>query len=214
MKNFFSSLLKNIGRCFSVQNLPWHFLAIILTYIIVVSGFDWSYFLATRSPVLMRIMFPAVILGALLPIIVPLLLLLIGRLKKNDKLIETGWAIGQAALIGAFISGFYKAFTGRIHPSLIDTALDISRQFQIGFLRGGVFWGWPSSHTTVAFAMAFTIIVFYPKQRILSAIVFFYALYIGFGISLTIHWFSEFIAGAIFGIIIGLVVGKSYRNMK
>jgi hypothetical protein len=26
--------------------------------------------------------------------------------------------------------------------------------FRFGFWRGGVCWGWPSSHTTIAFAMA------------------------------------------------------------
>ena len=34
--------------------------------------------------------------------------------------------------------------------------------------------------------------------------------YIGLGVSMTIHWFSDFAAGAILGTIIGLVVGRSF----
>jgi len=39
-----------------------------------------------------------------------------------------------------------------------------------------------------------------------------YALYVGIGVSMTIHWFSDFAAGIIFGSMIGMVVGKSYRE--
>jgi hypothetical protein len=48
-----------------------------------------------------------------------------------------------------------------------------------------------------------------PKQRWLGFITIAYACYVGIGVSMTIHWFSDFIAGAIFGSVIGLVVGKS-----
>ena len=37
-----------------------------------------------------------------------------------------------------------------------------------------------------------------------------YALYIGIGVSMTIHWFSDFAAGAFIGTAIGAVVGKSF----
>jgi membrane-associated phospholipid phosphatase len=73
-----------------------------------------------------------------------------------------------------------------------------------------MFWGWPSSHTTVAFAMAFAIFTLYPKQKWLGLLAIIYALYIGIGVSMTIHWFSDFLAGAIIGTIIGMVVGKSF----
>jgi hypothetical protein len=34
----------------------------------------------------------------------------------------------------------------------------------------------------------------------------------GLGVSLTIHWFSEFVAGAIIGSVIGTVVGRSFKT--
>ena len=89
---------------------------------------------------------------------------------------------------------------------------DLSHVFHFGFLRGGVFWGWPSSHTTIAFAVAGTIYKLFPEQRLLAIMCFTYALYIGAGVSITIHWFSDFAAGAIIGTIIGMVVGTSYRG--
>lgn len=121
------------------------------------------------------------------------------------------WALGQAALIGYLVSSFYKALTGRIPPPS-TAVLDVSRQFNFGFLREGIFWGWPSSHTTVAFAMAFALIALYPKNKIVKSLSLIYALYIGIGVSFDIHWFSEFIAGAIIGAVIGLTVGKSFRS--
>jgi len=41
-----------------------------------------------------------------------------------------------------------------------------------------------------------------------------YALYIGLGVSMTIHWFSDFLAGAIIGSAIGAVVGKSFLRSQ
>ena len=120
-----------------------------------------------------------------------------------------GWAIGQAAFIGWFVSAIYKFFTGRVHPAHM-VGDDISREFRFGFYRGGVFWGWPSSHTTVAFAMAVTIVMLFPKQRLLQLLALAYALYIGISVSMTIHWFSDFAAGAIIGSVVGVVVGRNF----
>ena len=91
-----------------------------------------------------------------------------------------------------------------------STETDLSHVFRFGFLRGGVFWGWPSSHTTIAFAMATTIFVFLPRQRVIGIVAIIYAFYVGLGVSVTIHWFSDFIAGAIIGTVIGIVVGNSF----
>ena len=79
-------------------------------------------------------------------------------------------------------------------------------------MRGGVFWGWPSSHTTIAFAMAVTLFTLCPKQRWLGFVAILYAFYVGIGVSMTIHWFSDFVAGAIIGSVIGAVVGKSFGS--
>ena len=211
MKQFLLSLPRNIMNCFNVRVVLWHILAIIISVACVVSGFDWLYFTATRNSTLQIWMFPAVPIGGLLPIALPLALLVGGWLLTNVTLKNTGWATGQAALISSLISSAYKSITGRAHP-VHTPGTDISHVFHFGFLRGGVFWGWPSSHTTIAFAVAGTIYKLFPEQRLLAVMCFTYALYIGAGVSITIHWFSDFAAGAIIGTIIGMVVGASYRG--
>jgi hypothetical protein len=60
--------------------------------------------------------------------------------------------------------------------------------------------------------MAITIFTLLPKQRWLGYLAITYALYIGVGVSMTIHWFSDFAAGAIIGTVIGSVVGRSFSR--
>jgi membrane-associated phospholipid phosphatase len=187
----------------------WHLAAIVLTFILVRSGFDWFYFRSTRDPNLWHWMFPAAPIGGLVPLILPLTLIVSGIILRDTKIALAGWGIGQAALLGSLISSAYKAVTGRVHPAHL-LGDDISAGFRFGWLRGGVFWGWPSSHTTIAFAMAMTVFTLFPKHRWLGLSALAYAFYIGVGVSMTIHWFSDFAAGAIIGTIIGVVVGRSF----
>jgi membrane-associated phospholipid phosphatase len=209
MKQFLLTVPRNLMGCFKGRRLIWHIVAILLTFILVTSDFDWRYFLATRNPTFRSWMWPAVGIGGLLPLALPLFLLIVGFIIQSSRTILAGWAVGQAALLGSLVSSAYKAVTGRAHPSHA-VGTDISHVFHFGFLRGGVFWGWPSSHATIAFAMAVTVFTLCPKQRWLGFVAVLYAFYVGMGVSLTIHWFSDFVAGAIIGSVIGAVVGKGF----
>ena len=209
MKQFLYTLPRNILDCYKGWMILWHIIAITLTFILVTSGFDWLYFASTRNPILRSWMFPAAPIGGLVPIALPIILLTIGSISRSAKTTLAGWAVGQAELVGALVAAAYKAITGRVHPSH-GVGADISHIFQFGFLRGGVFWGWPSSHTTIAFAMAVTLFQLFPKQRWLGYVAITYALYIGLGVFMTIHWISDFLAGAIIGTVIGAVVGRSF----
>ena len=211
MKRFLATLPRNLVGCFRGRGILWHVIAIVLTYIIVTSGFDWRYFLATRNPTLRSWMFRAVHVGMLLPLALPLILFALGAIAGNARAVLIGWAVAQAAILGLLISSAYKAITGRAHPPH-GVGADISHVFHFGWLRGGVFWGWPSSHTTVAFAMAVTVFTLCPKQRWVGLGAILYAFYVGIGVSMTIHWFSDFAAGAIIGSVIGTVVGKSFSS--
>jgi membrane-associated phospholipid phosphatase len=211
VKQFLVTVPRNLMGCFTGWKLAWHLVAILLTVILVLSGFDWRYYLATRSPELRSWMWPAVVIGMFLPVYLPLALVIAGYLTQNAGSSLTGWAVAQAEFLGAFIVVVYKAFTGRAHP-LQNVGPDISHVFHFGFLRGGIFWGWPSSHTTVAFAMAATVFVLCSKQSWVGIVAILYALYVGIGVSMTIHWFSDFAAGAIVGSVVGTVVGSNFRK--
>lgn len=209
MKQFFTTLPRNLLDCFKGRQLIWHGVAILLTCLLVTSGLDWRYFAATRAPALRSWMFPAVHIGGLLPIVLPITLIVLGALFRDRQTGLVGWAVGQAEVLGAMVAAAYKALTGRAHPTH-SMGADLTHIFRFGILRGGVFWGWPSSHTTIAFAMALTVFTLFPKQRWVGVLAIGYALYVGVGVSMTIHWFSDFIAGAIFGSLIGIIVGKSF----
>lgn len=217
MRFFIARLEKNLTECFSKYYLLWHLAAIVITFIFVVTGFDWWYFESTRNAWLQSVLFPAAIVGGLLPLLAPPLFFAVGSLLHSRKTIVATLAVFQAEILGFAISAFYKIFTGRIQPPLhqLGPVTDISNGFRFGFLRGGIFWGWPSTHTTVAFAMAVTLYLLYPKKKTLRYLFIAYAFYVGIGVSTNIHWFSDFAAGAIIGTLIGEVVGRSYlKNNK
>jgi membrane-associated phospholipid phosphatase len=211
MKLFFSTLPRNVIECFKGRMLVWHLTAIILTIALVVSDSDWQYSLATRSPLLRSWLFPAVPIGGLLPIVLLLMLFLFGSITRSVPIRLAAWAITQAEVIGGLIAAGYKAITGRAHP-VHGVGTDLSHVFRFGLLRGGVFWGWPSSHTTIAFAMAVAVFRLFPKQEWLGYLAITYAFYIGLGVSMTIHWLSDFVAGALIGTVVGVVVGNSFSR--
>lgn len=211
MRDFFYTLPSNIRRSFWGRKLLWHLFAIGTTLLIVGSGFDWVYFKATRPFALY--LFPAVILGWRVPVLFPIASYIVGSVRKDMRAICSAYSTAQAAIIGLLISSFYKAFTGR--PGLRHSALtlvDTSREFHFGFLKGGVFFGWPSSHTTVAFAMSAAIWTLYSSSKVARYVALLYALYTGVGVSMTIHWFSDFVAGAIIGTAIGMTVGNVFKE--
>ena len=147
-------------------------------------------------------------LGTIIPVVGTLAILSFGAILKKQCLLSIAWALGQSAIIGYLVSIAYKAWTGRIPPPFkgfkmsaqnMNSLTDTSHGFQFGFLKGGIFWGWPSSHTTIAFAMSVCLITLCPKNRKLLVLALIYAFYVGLSVSVSIHWLSEFVAGAIVG---------------
>jgi membrane-associated phospholipid phosphatase len=216
MNKYFRRLYRTILSFYTKWNLFWQLVAFLLTYIISTSGFDWLYFQSTRGETLQSFLFPAAIIGFFTPLFLPIIIYSIGTVKKKMMLVYTSYALTEAGILSLIISSTYKVFTGRPGPhgfGLINTVDDISKVFRFGFYRGGAFQGWPSSHTTVAFAMSFVLVTLFPKNKLVKYFAIIYALYIGIGVSTNIHWFSDFVAGAILGTIIGIGVGKSFLEL-
>ena len=223
MQNIFYKFKANFIGIFSRKNLYIHILAILLTIITVNTGLDSLYFSATQNQTLQSLLLPAAMIGGLLPLLLPLYLYLIGKIEKNKTCINASYAVIQAVMMGWIISSSYKAFTGRAHPNIHESALfnniannqiinidALSREFHFGILDGGIFWGWPSSHTTIAFSIALTLYMLFRKNRAIQFIAIIIAAYIGISVSANIHWLSDGIAGALIGSIIGIQIGKSY----
>jgi membrane-associated phospholipid phosphatase len=184
------------------------------TYGIVKSGFDWRWYRnAQDHSWISNAGFVAVGIGPLASVAVPLGLYLYGRSNEDVQLQITGLAMGQAAILGAAISSGLKAFTGRVAPDEHTNRSDYSRDFRFGFLRGGVYEGWPSSHTMTAFAMAMTLVKLYPDNSTIRIGALTYASLIGLGVSTNIHWFSDAVAGALIGYAIGEAVGEGYGRL-
>jgi membrane-associated phospholipid phosphatase len=184
------------------------------TYGLVESGADWRWYKNAKDhpwiPNTGRI---SVIVGPLVSVAVPLGLYLYGRSERDVDLQITGLALGQAAIDAAVITSVLKAFTGRPGPQHNLGTNDYSDEFRFGFLRGGIFQGWPSSHTAAAFAMATTLIGLYPDNTAIKIGGLAYATFIGVGVSTNIHWLSDVVAGGLIGYAIGTIVGNDYRNL-
>jgi membrane-associated phospholipid phosphatase len=218
MKLLFYNLFKNILALFRGTNLVWQIVFCALTYVLVASGFDWWYFEHTRGAFIQALLFPPVVLGSFIPVIMSVAFWMYGALRKHSRAMNAGFATAQAGFLGLGVSSFYKVFTGRMGPhgfrNVTGVLTDISHGFRFGFYRGGAFQGWPSSHTSVAFAMSAALVVLYPentlRSKIIRVVAIVYAAYIGIGVSVNIHWFSDFVAGTILGCIIGFTVGKAF----
>lgn len=217
LKYLFYHMDQNIWHSFSNDYGVYHLAAAGLSYGLVQSDFDWKYrSFMKRNPSIPRIGFASVFTGEFMPVVAPLYLYITGRSNSNSKMVYTSMALGQSVLLSVLISSTYKAFTGRGGPEISHrdkNRSDFSKDFHFGFLRGGVYHGWPSSHTTNAFAMATTLIEMYPDNNTVKIFSGLYAFAVGLGVSTNIHWFSDFVAGALIGYSIGKSVGQSFKDL-
>ena len=111
------------------------------------------------------------------------------------------------------VSMALKTFSGRASPPHHTFGADLafaddSAAFKFGFMNEPILGGWPSSHATVAFAVAFALVSALPKMRGLYVASFILAVFIGVGVTLGFHWLSELVAGALIGAGIGLWAGS------
>ena len=215
-REFFHELPSNFVACFSGVNALFHLLAIAITYLLVTSGFDWWYYESTRNPALNGLALAAGGAGFVVPVVVPLGLYVIGRSRANLPLLFAGAAAAQAVIVASVVSAAYKAITGRSQPVVTyylasPSDIDNSREFHFGFLRNGIFWGWPSSHTAVACAAAFALVLVIRHKTVRIAALAF-AGFIALGASIGFHWLSDVAAGSIMGTLIGAVIGKSFQS--
>lgn len=203
------------------KNLLFILIGFLITYFLVNFDLDWKYFVFMNSLNLRSYFFPGIILGSFLPILFPIIFLVLYKVKKDYQLYLWTFALGESAFLGWFTSSFLKFFTGRVQPNMHDLTNNISHGFNFGLFKHGIFWGWPSSHTTVSFSIATTIFFIFlnrnnkkTSEKLFMIAAVLVALYIGIGVSFTIHWLSDFVMGAILGILVGKTCANIFISKK
>lgn len=194
-----------------------HIISIAGTYGMVNGGVDWSYYDFMRdNKAIPRAGFSSVIVGGLVPWIVPAGGYFYGAASGNKELQLTSLALGQAGIISYFVTSGYKALTGRNGPETLDddgTIEDYSTDFKFGIFTRGVFDGWPSGHTTTAVAMATVLTKLYPENTTIKYASIAYGAWITAGVSTNIHWLSDAVAGTLIGYSIGTSVGNGFKAL-
>ncbi|MFC2170527.1 phosphatase PAP2 family protein [Calditrichota bacterium] len=212
----FHDMDRNIINSFTRNYGINHLIAISASYGLVESGTDWRLrtYLKEHKGIAYG-GFPAVAVGGLTPLVVPVGLYYYGKLHDRDDLRVTAFALGQAAISGLIVSSAYKTLTGRREPDILGTEngeSDFSDDFRFGLMNRGIFDGWPSGHTTVAWSMAAALMELYPDNRSIRIGALTYASLVGLGVSTNIHWFSDAVAGALIGYSIGKSIGSSFKG--
>ena len=155
--------------------------------------------------------------GGLVTALVPYLLYRHGRNHSDPETLAAAYASGQALLIAFTWQTTLKAFTGRREPigDPEEGVSERSRGFRLGFLRGGLFHGWPSGHAMTIAAMMTSLATYYPESSALRWGTLATTLYTAVGVTAVfggqMHWLSDGVAGTLMGIAIGRAVGSYFR---
>ncbi len=157
--------------------------------------------------------------GELLPFIVGGGLLAYAKLDHNDEVLGASFAVIQASLIAVVYNSALKAITGRPGPDWRHNSNmeDLSETFRFGFLRGGIYWGWPSGHTVASMAVVSALTSYYPNSTWLKIAGYGVVGYTMAAVSANnrggMHWFSDAVAGALISYTIGSSVGGCFRSV-
>lgn len=192
-------------------------LAICCTILLIFSGIDWQWAkLSDQYRIIQYLGIPSVFIGMVVPVVLPLYFFVKRKSNVKNSMLS---AVSFKAFLSAWaFSTFCKAFTNRLTREPFEDlgVTDFSQQFRFGFLQGENLWeslieGFPSGHTMTAFAMSFAILPFLTSSKTRQMAII-YAVYIGLGVSVTVHWLSDALAGALIGIALGNII--SARNIK
>jgi membrane-associated phospholipid phosphatase len=193
-----------------------------ITFAFIETGLDWKWRnIAYNNNWLSGAGIPFTYIGWIVPFAAPVILNIAGRIQHDSKLQITGLALAQAALLAAVLPSPIKVSLGRSKPGIVtkdnnyhvrtDRADDFSGEFDwfnLNFVDG-----WPSGHTAQAFAAAAVLAELYRDSPAMKIAAFSYAALMGLAVSVTTHWASEAVAGALIGYAVGKTVGRSFRRL-
>ena len=213
----FSNLGQNIFDSFVGYNTFFHLGAVAATMIMVNTGTDYVIYRQFRPWDKARPYFYlANITGTSCWLIIGAPLFFYGYFRPNTESLGAAYALFQSTLISIVYATLLKAITGRPAPEE-KWYLNMRREskvFRFGFLRGGIFYGWPGGHVMITTATITTLAWYYPDKWWISipgALLIAYTM-----VGVTVHnghWMSDNIAGLLMGYAIGSTVGKSFRKI-
>lgn len=218
--NLFGNFGNNILDSFKGNNLYLHLTAVASTCLLVAGNVDYDvehYF--NTHPQYGQYGRAVFITGEFLPFIAGGSLLMYSGAAHDKQTLGAAFAVIQASVIELMYNTALKALTGRPGPDWRHNTdmKALSKTFRFGFLRGGVFWGWPSGHTATTTAVVSSLMGYYPHSTWLKVAGFGLIAYTIFAVSSVnrggMHWFSDAVAAALMSYAIGSTVGKYYRSV-
>jgi len=156
---------------------------------------------------------PGLLGGMIAPAVVPLSMIFF---TEDKKIQNAGAAVGQAVLIAWSANTLLKAITGRIPPdeNPPEDFKKRSEKFKFGFLRNGVFNGWPSGHAMTNMAMATALATYFHDSSTIQYLAYGWASYVMISVTVGVqggvHWISDTLAGGLMGWIIGKTVAEGF----
>jgi membrane-associated phospholipid phosphatase len=195
------------------KNIWVHASMVLVTLFAAFSGLDYLYFSLMRDYAPWALLIATDVAGLFLPVFF-LFCYVVWYKAKNLSPANRADIHGiNASIIIAFcVALLYKALSGRSSPHEHEALINNSTDFHIGFMQGEMLGGWPSSHATIAFAIAAYIVAKHPDQPYVRPLMYGYSALIAFGVAIGFHWLSEAVSGAMLGILIGTTVAKHYQN--
>ncbi len=212
----FHNFWPNTRNSFTGNNLWYHGAAFGSTFFLATRGIDRNvqdYF--QEDPVGEPYGISALILGGIWqPVIGGTL-----YFSSDAETKTAGSAVLQTAIVQFAYTSLLKAATGRPDPiedgdptnkqsGVCGNSSDATTFFQL--VKGCT---WPSGHASSAFSLVSSLYAFYPEKKWIA--------YWGYPVAVAIslgmiendeHWFSDIVAGAFIGHIIGWTIGKNFRS--
>ena len=216
----FGNFGNNMLDSFKGKNIYYHLAGIASTILLVNLNVDYNvehYFNLHEE--YGKWGHPVVFSGMFLPFIAGGSLYAYSKIKNDDETLGASFAVLQASMIQLIYNSALKAITGRPNPDWRHNSdmESLSKTFRFGFMRGGMFWGWPSGHTSTTMAVVSSLINYYPDKTWIKIAGYSLVAYTIFGVSSVnrggMHWFSDAIAAAFMSYAIGSTVGKYYRKV-
>ncbi len=215
-----TGLGRNAAHAFSGSNALLHISAVAGTFLVVESGLDTRvHNLFVRNTFFDKASHFGVREGAIFPVVLGGSLLGSGLIGGSSRLASAGSAVLEASLLAICTSTALKALTGRRGPEP-EVYFDnrASKTFRLGFLRGGVYHGWPSGHMLANTAAVTSLLAYYEDSTWLKIAGGTYLGYLFLSVishgKSSMHWFSDTVAGTLMGYALGTTVGRDFRERR